>query len=166
MCRTHSRLKVNVTIEDHDFEIWIVCPLHISFTAVRTSIKLWLCVRLRCAEPMTQPCQLKVKVKVEGHEFGPWISCPLYISFTPGRIFFKRRSNVCLSKAMCRTYKSTMLNQGQVHNWRSRVWALNFIFYAIGWILIKFVLLSETMCKTHDSTCCLKIKVSVEGHEF
>ena len=80
----------------------------------------------QCAEPITQPCRLNVNVTVEGHEFEPWIWCRLHISFTPGRIFFKRLSNVCLSEIMCRTYNSAMLTQGQGHSWRSPVWAVNF----------------------------------------
>ena len=80
----------------------------------------------QCAEPITQPWGLKIKVTFEGHEFEPWIWCQLHISFTPGRIFFKLWSNVCLSEMMCRTHKSTMLTQGQGHNWRSSVWVLNF----------------------------------------
>ena len=78
------------------------------------------------AEPINQPCGLKVKITVEGHQFEPWIWCRLHISFTPGRIFFKRWSNVCLSEMMCRIHNSAMLTQSQVHNWRSPVWALNF----------------------------------------
>ena len=80
----------------------------------------------QCAETITQPCRLKVKATVEGHAFEPWIWCQLHISFTPRRIFFKPWSNVCLSEMVCRTRNSAMLTQGQGHNWRSPVWALNF----------------------------------------
>ena len=72
----------------------------------------------QCAEPITKPFGLKVKVTVEGHKFEPWIWCRLHISFTPGRIFFKRWSNVCLSEMMCRTHNSAIQTQGQGHNWR------------------------------------------------
>ena len=90
-------------------------------TLVKMITSVW-----QCAEPITQPCGLKVKVTVEGHELEPWIWCRLPISFTPGRIFFKRWSNVCLSQMMCRTHNSAMLTQGQGQNWRPPVWALNF----------------------------------------
>ena len=80
----------------------------------------------RCAEPITQACWLKVKVTVKGHEFEPWISCSLYISWTLWKIFIKFGSNVRLSEMMCRTHNSTMQTQGQGHNWRPPVWALNF----------------------------------------
>ena len=52
----------------------------------------------QCAEPITQPCGLTDKVTVEDNEFELWILCLLHISFTPGRIFFKRWSNVCSVK--------------------------------------------------------------------
>ena len=76
-------------------------------------------VRL-CAEPITKPCRLKVKVTVEGYEFELFILCPLHISFTPERMFITIWSNVCLSE----------------------------------------------MCRTHDSTCWLMVKVTIEGHVF
>ena len=78
----------------------------------------------RCAEPISQPCQLKVKVIDHGFEL--WISCLLHISFSPGRISFKLWSYVCLSETMCRNHNLTMPTQGQSHNSRSQVWALNF----------------------------------------
>ena len=87
-------------------------------------------------------CQLKVKVTIEGHKFEPWISCQRHISFTPGRIFIKLWSNVHLSEIMCRTHNSTMPTQDQGHNWRSRVWAFNFVSapysFTSGRIFIKF----------------------------
>ena len=42
------------------------------------------------------------------------------------KLFIKFGSNVCLSEMMCRTHSSTMQTQGQGHNWRPPVWALNF----------------------------------------
>ena len=50
------------------------------------------------------------------------LSCLLHISWTLWKIFMKPLSNVCRSEMMCRTYNSTMLTQGQGHNWRSQVW--------------------------------------------
>ena len=122
------RLKVKVTVQGHGFEPWILCLLYISFTLGGLSLNFGqMFTQLgQCAEPITQPCWLKVKVTVEGHEFEPWILCWLHISFTPGRIFFICWSNICLSEVMCRTHNSALLTQGQGHNWRSPVWALNF----------------------------------------
>ena len=43
------------------------------------------------------------------------------------------------------------------------------VSFTPGRIFIKLqsnVCLSEVMCRTYDSACCLKVKVTIEGHEF
>ena len=122
-CR-FTRSQFKVTGLNLEFCVSSVSPLplggfSLNFGQMFTSVG-------QCAEPITQPCGLKVKVTVEGHKFEPWIWCRLHISFTSGRIFFKSWSNVCLSEMMCRTHNLALLTQGQGHNWRSPVWALNF----------------------------------------
>ena len=74
---------------------------------------------------------------------------------------------------MCKTHNSAMSTQGQGHNWRSRVWAFNFVSfpylvypYKDFHNFLSNVLLSETMCRFHDLVCWLKVKVTTEGHEF
>ena len=107
MSRSMSRFKVmGLSLE---FRFRSVSPLplggfSLNFGQMFTKVG-------QCAEPITQ-----VKVTVEDHKFEPCIWCRLHISFTPGRIFFKRWSNVCLSEMMCRTHNSAMLTQGQGHN--------------------------------------------------
>ena len=109
-CRL-TRSQFKVTGLSLEFCVCSVSPLllggfSLNFGQMLTSVG-------QCAEPITQPCRLKVKITVETHEFEPWIWCRLHISFTPGRIFFKRWSNVCLSEMMCRIHNSAMLTQGQ-----------------------------------------------------
>ena len=118
------RLKV-VTTEGNPS---LSCSLYISWTLWNIFMKfgqMFALVRL-CAEPITQACRLNVKVTVKGHKFKPWISCSLHISWTLWKIFIKFGSNVHFSEMMCRTHNSTMQTQGQGHNWRPPVWALNF----------------------------------------
>ena len=154
MCRTHSSTMHThrVTVQGHRFYPWILCPLCISFTPGRILSKLWSNIHLSgtMCRIITQPCRLKVKVTVEAHKFEPWIWCRLHISFTPGRIFFKRWSNVCLSEMMCRTHNSAMLTQGH----QFEPWILGPL-HCHSDCLVKFgsnVRLSEWMCRTYNST--------------
>ena len=107
-----------------------------------------------------------------GHEFEPLISCPLHICFTHGRIFIKLKLNVCLGETMCRTHKSTMPTQGQGHNWRSRVWAFDFVSspYLLNSLIFFFnfgqMLASVRRCTEPTQPCRFKVKVTIEGHEF
>ena len=150
------RLKVKVTVESHEFEPWIWCWLHISFTPGRIFFKRWCQMFASvkwCAEPITQLCWLKVKVTVEGHQFEPWI---LRLLHCHSDCLVKFGSNVRLSEMMCRTYNSTMQTQGQGHNWRPSV---SFLFapYLMNPLkdfleLWSNVCLSEVMCRTHNSS--------------
>ena len=111
----------------------------------------------QCAEPITQPCGLKVKVAVEGHEFEPWIWCRLHISFIPGRIFFKRWSNVCLSEMMCWLKVKVTIEGHQFEPWILRP------LYCHSDCLVKFgsnVCLSKMMCRTYNST------MQTQGHNW
>ena len=112
-------LKVKVTVEGYEFEPWIWCRLHISFTPERIFFKHWsnVCLSEMIAEPITQLCWLKVKVSVEGHQFEPWSLRQLHCH---SDCFVKFGSNVHLSEMMW-TCNSAMQSQGQDHNWRSVV---------------------------------------------
>ena len=73
-------------------------------------------------------------------------------------------------KLLCRTHNLTQVHG---HNWRSWVWAFNLcllhIFFTPGRVFIKFwsnVRPSETICRFHDSTCWIKVRVTIEGHKF
>ena len=121
------QLKVKVT--GHGFELWISCPLHISYTPGRIFFKLWsyVCLSETMCRTHNSTMPTQSQVTVQGHRFEPWISCPLCISYTSGRIFFKLWSNVHLSETMCRINNSTMPTQDQGHSSRSWVWSLNFV---------------------------------------
>ena len=73
--------------QGHGFELWISCPICISFIPGRINFGQMDTSVGQFAEPIAQPCRLKVKVTVEAQEFEPWIWCRLHISFTPGRIY-------------------------------------------------------------------------------
>ena len=118
-----SRLKVKVTVEGHEFEPWISCGFHISFTPGRIFFKRWSTVCLSEVICRThQLCWFKVKVTIEGHQFEPWILRPLSCH---SDCLVKFGSNVCLSEMVCRTYNSTMQTQCQGHNWKS---SISFLF--------------------------------------
>ena len=140
-----SRSQLNVM-----FEALISCPLHISFTPKGFSSSN---VRLGATMCRTHN-RLKVNVTAEDNDFVPWSLCPLLISFTPGRIFIKLWSNVCLSKAKCKSYYSAMQTQGQGYSSRPCDWTFNFV---------SNIWLSETFCRAHNQ---LKVKVTIESHDF
>ena len=132
--------------------------------------KIWSNVYLgwKCAEPITQPCGLKVRITVESHEFEPWVFCRLHISFTPGRIFFKRWSNVCLSEIMCRTHNSAMLTRSRS---KLKVTSLSLEFWgrsiAIQTALLnlgQLFALARWCIEPITQRCRLKVKVTNEGH--
>ena len=71
-------LKVKVTIEGHQYEPWILRPLHCHSDCL-VKFGSDVCLVRWCVEHLTQQCRLKVKVTTEGH---PSLSCLLHISWT------------------------------------------------------------------------------------
>ena len=125
-----------------------------------------------CAEPITQLCRLKVKVTSEGHENEPWISFPLYVPFTPDG-FSSNFGQMFASVRWCAKpiTKTCWLSQGQneAHKFELLILCPLNISLIPERIFINFwsdVRLSKAMCRAHDSTWCLKAKVTIEGHEF
>ena len=170
---THHANKVKVTIKGPKFEPWISCPLHISLTCgFSLNFGQMFSSVGHCAEAITQPCQLMVKVTVESQVWAlNFVSAP-YLLY-PWKIFVTLWSYVCLSEPLCRTH---LLNHA---NSRSRAqlkvvikpWISCplYISFTPGRIFIKLwlnVRLSEMMCRTHDSTWWLKVKVTIKGHKF
>ena len=60
-------LEVKVTVEGHEFEPWIWCPLHISFTPGRIFFKYWLNVCL--SEMMCRTHNSAVLTQGQGHSW-------------------------------------------------------------------------------------------------
>ena len=158
-------LKVKVTIEGHQFEPWILRPLHChSDCLVKFGSNVHLSV-----EPRTQWCRLKVKVTIEGHSS---LSCSLHISWTFWKIFMKLWSNVCFSEAMCRTHKHADLSSRS----QLKVTSLNLEFhvhsispepferYLLN--LGQMFTLVRWCAEPITQQCRLKVKVTVEGHQF
>ena len=110
------------------------------------------------------------KVTVQGHEFEPWISCSLHISWTLWKIFiiYIFGSNVCLSE-MCRTHNSTIQTQGQGHNWRPPVWALNFeaaplSFYTGDIAVLQTALFSLVILSSSSPMSCIFVTVDANHY--
>ena len=64
------RLKVKVTVKGHEFEPWIWCSLHISWTLWKIFIKFGPNVRLSemmCAEPINST----MRTQGQGHDWSP-----------------------------------------------------------------------------------------------
>ena len=139
-------LKVKDTIEGHQFEPWILRPLHCHSDCL---VKFGSTIHR--SEMMCRTHNSAMQTQGQGHSWRPpvWalnfeaaplsfcgggyscpsdclvkvtieghlsLSCLLHISWTLWKIFMKLWSNVCLSEAMCRTHNSSMLTQGQGHS--------------------------------------------------
>ena len=91
----------------------------------------------------------------------------------PYKDFHNFLSNVLLSETMCRFHDSVCWLKVKVtiegHEFEPLILCHSHISFTPIRIFIIFlsnVLLSETMCRFHDSVCWLKVKVTIEGHEF
>ena len=85
-------------------------------------------------------CWLKFKVSIEGHKFESLIFLPLHIFFYQRYVW--------------------------VNGWLGVTYVLfNSISVMIG-RKGDYEKVSETICRTHESTCWLMVKVSIEGHKF
>ena len=172
MCRTHSSTMQThkVTVQGHEFKLRILWPLCISFTPGRifSNFGQMFTSVGQCAEPIIQPCGFEVNVTVEGHDFEPWIWCRLHISFSPGRIFFKRWSNVYLSEMMCRTYNSAMLtrsrSQLKVISLSLELWGRSIAIQTALLNLGQMFALVRWCVEPITKRCRFNVKVTIEGH--
>ena len=129
MCRTHSSTMQThkVTVQGHGFEPWILCPLCISFTPGRIFSKLWSNVHL--SGTICRIHNSALWTWGQGHSWRSWVNLEFgvgSISPLPLEGFSLNIGQMFASVRWCADYNSAMLNQGQGHNWRSPVWALNF----------------------------------------
>ena len=172
MCRTHSSTMQThkVTVQGHEFEPWILCPLCISFILGGFSLNfgqmftsVW-----QCAEPITQPCGLKVKVTVEGHEFEPWFGVgsisPLPLegfSLNVGQMFASVRlcaepiTQLCWLKSRSQLKVTSLSLEFWGHSIAIQSALLNLgqMFTLVRWCV-----------ELITQRCRLKVKVTIEGH--
>ena len=104
----------------------------------------------------------------------PRISCSLNISFIFGRIFIKLWSVVCLNWMIGRIHHSNHANLRSRSQLNIASWSVQFCICSISPLplegfSLKFwlnVCHSMVICIIHISTLWLKVKVTIEGHEF
>ena len=129
MCRTHNS-AMGTQGQGHSSRSWVRA---LNFVSTRYLFYPWkdfffnfgqMFASVKwCAEPVAQPCRLtrsQLKVTSLSLETGVGSVSPLLLegfSLNVGQMFASVR--------WCRTHNSAMLTQGQGHNWRSPVWALN-----------------------------------------
>ena len=123
----------------------------------------------RCAEPISQPCQLKVNVMGLSFEFRVRSISPISqegFSLNFGHMFASVRQ---CAELITQPYRHKVKVTVQGHRFEPRISCPLCISYTSRRIFFKLwsnVHHSETMCRISNSTCRLKVKVTVQDHRF
>ena len=162
-------LKVKVTVEGHEFEPWIWCRLHISFTPGRIFFKCWsnVCLsEIMCRTHLSYAdsrSRSQLKVTSLSLEFWGRSIAIQTVLLNLGQMFAFVRWFVEPITQRCRL-KVKVTTEG--HPSLSCLLHISWTFCKIFKKLCQMFALVRQCAEPITQACRLKVKITVKGHEF
>ena len=163
-------LKVKVTVQGHGFELWISCPLCISFSPGRIFSKLWSNVhlsgtmcRIHNSAQRTRS-RLQLKVTSLSLEFGVSSISPLPLegfSLNVGQMFASVRWCAEPITQLCWLKVKVTLEGHPFEPW---IWGHSIAIQTALLNLGQMFTLVRWCVEPITQWCRLKVKVTIEGH--